>query len=248
MDLSSGRPISTLLLCFFFSAFIAAAQKQTVAIGEPAPVKIEDLMKQADLVAIVHLLSGDVEHYPKAVYKAEVVQAFKGVEKGTTIYFGPFMGYGLGDDLLVFLHHSEKGIEPKQAVTNSGLSYGPISSFYLVMYQGYSALRIEYDCVFDGKETAQRCDDGIRVNTYQVVLPKSVKTYPSSTRGSFSEDTKWVRKTVLVEYLRKLSKSRLTDYRRSQFKWTVCALYVQYPAYLTPPSCKAYNLPLHLKT
>ncbi len=164
-------------------------------------------MKQADLVAIVRLLSGDIEHYPKAVYKAEVVQSFKGVQKGAIIYFGPFIGYGLGEELLVFLHHSERGIEPNQPVTNSGLSYGPISSFYLVMYEGYSALRIQYDCVFDGKEIAQQCADGISVNTLQVVLPKSVKTYPSRTKGSSNEETKWVRKAVLVAYLQELSKS-----------------------------------------
>ena len=194
------------LLCFIFSVPFAEAQEQTVKINEPAPVKVEDLMKQADLVAIVRLLSGDIEHYPKAVYKAEVLQPFKGVDKAAIIYFGPFMGYGLGEELLVFLHHSEKGIEPEHPATNSGLSYGPISSFYLVMYDGHSALRIKYDCVFDGKEIAQQCGDGIRVNTYQVVLPKSVKTYPPSTKGSFSEDIKWVRKTVLVAYLQKLAK------------------------------------------
>jgi hypothetical protein len=207
MKISRGRAFFIFLLCFIFSASIAEAQEQTATISEPAPVKVEDLMKQADLVAIIHLLSGDTEHYPKAVYKAEVLQPFKGVGKGAVIYLGPFIGYGLGEELLVFLHHSEKGIEPKQPVTTSGLSYGPISSFYLVMYEGYGALRIKYDCVFDGKEIAQQCDDGIRVNAHQVVLPKSVKTYPSSARGSFSEVTKWVRKTVLVAYLQKLSKS-----------------------------------------
>jgi hypothetical protein len=108
---------------------------------------------------------------------------------------------------LVFLHHSEKGIEPKRPLANTGLSYGPISSFYLVMDEGYSALRIKYDCVFDGKEIAQQCDDGVRVNTDQVILPKSVKTYPSSNNGSLSENTKWVRKKVFVTYLRKLPKS-----------------------------------------
>ena len=207
MKISPVRAFYLSLLCFIFYRPVAEAQQQKVTISEPAPVKVEDLMKQADLVAIVHLLSGDTEHSPKAVYKAEVLQPFKGVEKGATIYLGPFIGYGLGEDLLVFLHHSEKGIEPNQPVANSGLSYGPISSFFLVMYEGYSALRIKYDCVFDGKEIAQQCDDGVRVNTYQVILPKSVKTYPSSNRGSFSEDTKWVRKTVFVTYLEKLPKS-----------------------------------------
>jgi hypothetical protein len=207
MKISPARAFYVSLLCFISCGSVGAAQEQTVTISEPARVKVEDLMKQADLVAIVHLLSEDTEHYPKAVYKAEVLQPFKGVVKGATIYLGPFIGYGLGEELLVFLHHSEKGIEPKQLLANSGLTYGPISSFYLVMYEGYSALRIKYDCVFDGKEIAQQCDDGVRVNTYQVILPKSIKTYPSSNRGSFSQDTKWVRKAEFVTYLEKLPKS-----------------------------------------
>jgi hypothetical protein len=207
MKIPAVQAFCVAILCSIFLSPIAEAQERTVTISEPTRVTVADLMKQADLVAIVHLLSGDTENHPKPVYKAEVLQPFKGVEKGATIYLGPFIGYGLGEDLLVFLHRSEKGIEPKQPLVNSSLSYGPISSFYLLMYEGYGALRIKYDCVFDGKEIAQQCDDGVRVNTYQVILPQSVKTYPSLIRGSFEENTKWVRKTVFVTYLQKLPKS-----------------------------------------
>jgi len=182
---------------------------------------------------LVHLLSGDVEHYPKAVYKAEVVQAFKGVEKGTTIYFGPFMGYGLGDDLWCSCITFRKGIDPsKRDQFRPELRTNFILSTFSC-HQGYSALRIEYDCVFDGKETR----NDVRWNQSEYLpggLTKECEDLSSSTRGSFSEDTKWVRKTVLVEYLRKLSKSRLTDYRRSQFKWTVCGYTSSTHAYLTP--------------
>jgi hypothetical protein len=97
-------------------------QQQTVTITEPAVVKIEELLKQADLIAVVRILSGDTEQYPSAVYKAEVLQSFKGAGVGTTVYFGPFITYGLGSQYLVFLHRSEKGIEPKQPTSASGLS------------------------------------------------------------------------------------------------------------------------------
>ncbi len=105
----------------------------------------------------------------------------------------------------LFSFTTPRGIEPKRPANGSGLSYGPISAFYLVMYDGYSALPVQYECAFEGKETAQQCDYGIKVNTHQIVLPKSVKTYPSSIRDSFSEDTKWVRKSVFIAYLQKLS-------------------------------------------
>lgn len=196
-----------LVLCFAATACAAKAQQQqtTVTITEPARVKIDALMKQADLVASVHILSGDSEHYPRAVYKAEVLEAFKGVKKGAIIYFGPFIGYALGEELVVFLKHSEQGIDPKPSATSSGVNYGPISSFYLIMYDGYSALQVKYECVFDGKDSAQQCDDGVRVNTYQVILPKNIKAYPSSATDSSSEDAKWVRKTAFFEYLQQLS-------------------------------------------
>jgi len=180
-------------------------QQVSTTISEPATVKVEQLLKQADLVAVVQILSGDTEHYPSAVYKAEVLRSFKGTDNGAIIYFGPFISYRLGGEYVVFLHHSDKRIELKPQQTASGLSYGPISSFYLVMYEGYSALPVEYNCVFDGKEIAQHCDYGVKVNTYQVVLPKGLRTYPSATIGSFSENTRWVRKETFISLLLKLS-------------------------------------------
>lgn len=61
---------------------ITTAQQQTVTLTEPSPVKIQELFKQADLVAVVRILSGDTEQYPTAVYKAKVVQSFKGIDVG----------------------------------------------------------------------------------------------------------------------------------------------------------------------
>ena len=197
------------VLCFIVAACTAKAQQQQTTITtttiEPAPVKIEALMKQADLVASVRILSGDSEGYPRTVYKAEVVEAFKGVKKGAIIYFGPFIGYALGEELVVFLKHSEQGIDPKPSATSSSLNYGPISSFYLIMYDGYSALHVSYECVFDGKDIAHQCDYGVRVNTYQVALPKSIRTYPASVTYPSSDDTRWVRKIAFIEYLQRMS-------------------------------------------
>ena len=41
-------------------------------------VKIADLFKEADVVAEVKIMSGDAEHYPMVVYKAQVLKAYKG--------------------------------------------------------------------------------------------------------------------------------------------------------------------------
>src|SRR6476660_10016171 len=206
MKIFMTRVYFTSLVCLTVVASTAKAQKLEVTISEPAPVKIEELFKQADLIAVVHILSGDAEHYQTAVYKAEVLQPFKGTEKGATIYFGPYIRYELGGELIVFLRRSRNGTEPKQQTATSGLSYGPISPFYLVLYEGYSALQTQYECVFDGKDIAQQCDDGVEVNTSQVILPKSIRTFPSSTKGAFSRETHWVRKKAFIAYLEKLSK------------------------------------------
>ena len=203
-------------LCSFTSAPLAESQERSAAItvtsqgrtttiSEPAPVTVEGLLRQADLAAIVRVVSGDTENYPSAIYKAEVLEPFKGIKKGSTFYFGPFIGFGLGEEYLLFLHHSERAIEPKEKAPLSGLNYGRISELYEIMYEGYSAIPIKYDCVFDGKEITQQCDYGMKLNTNQVILPKKIKTYPSSTKGSFSEDTKWVRKTVFIAYLQTIS-------------------------------------------
>src|SRR5713226_579793 len=130
--------IFTLILSFTF------APGSTIA-----PVKVNDLFKEADLVAIVRILSGDSEHYPVTVYKAKVITALKGTDLAETIYFGPFVGSGVGNEYLVFLKKSGNGIKPKD--DSPGLNYGPVPLFFQIMYDGYTILPSAYACVFDGK-------------------------------------------------------------------------------------------------
>ena len=197
-----AKVVFVLLVGSIASAPAATAHSAATSIAQ---VKIEELVKQADLVAILRILSGDTESYPTTVYKAEVVQAFKGTQPRATIYFGPFEGYGVGKEFFVFLQNAEKGIEPRPQKGGAGLNYGTISSFYQVMYAGYSALSVEYECFFDGEEPAQKCEDGVKINTQQVILPKSVRTFSSTTKGLSGDEIRWVRKSVLVAYLEKLT-------------------------------------------
>jgi len=80
------------LACVAVSACGITAQSKTTASLEPASLKSGDLVKQADLVASIRIVSGDTEHDPKAVYKGEILEAFNAAEKGAIIYFGPFTG------------------------------------------------------------------------------------------------------------------------------------------------------------
>lgn len=185
---------------------ITTAQQQTVTLTEPSPVKIQELFKQADLVAVVRILSGDTEQYPTAVYKAKVVQSFKGIDVGAKVFFGPYVSYGLGSEYLLFLQRSKKIIEPKEQSGAPGINYGRVDSFYTVMYQGESAMPVQYTCDFDGKDIAQRCDYGIKFNSHQVILPDKIKTFPLNSTEASSSNDRWVRKTALISFLKSLSK------------------------------------------
>ncbi|MFZ1919894.1 MAG: hypothetical protein WAU58_20165, partial [Terriglobales bacterium] len=68
--ISGGVPIATAEL---------PAISQVVTITEPGVYQLSDLLKAADIVAVVKVLSGDTENYEHAVYKGEVIRSFKGV-------------------------------------------------------------------------------------------------------------------------------------------------------------------------
>lgn len=202
--------------CLFFSGVlvaglaisVAAGQVKQIEISEPATVNLEDLFKQADIVAAVYILSGDSEHYPDAVYKAEVFTPFKGVRKGDRIYFGPFVGYAVGGEYLAFLRRSKDGARPVDGAEKTGLHYGAIDVLYRIMYQGYSVMPVQYVCVFDGKDAQERCDYGVKINTYQVKFPKAVKTYPLEPDDESTSDSNWVKRNVLISVLEALRRSK----------------------------------------
>jgi|ERR1035441_340554 hypothetical protein len=137
--------VAVLVVC----ATAARGQVKSVTISEPAMVKVDDLFKQADLVAIMRVLSGDSEHYPVTVYKAEVINAFKGVRDTEHLYFGPFVYYGVGREYLAFLRRAKEELRASRNLDEAGLNYGTIGVSYQVMYDGYSVMPVEYACVFD---------------------------------------------------------------------------------------------------
>jgi hypothetical protein len=171
-----------------------------------AKVKLEDLFRQADFVAIVKVLSADGEHYGQtAVYKAQVVRAFKGALEKETIYFGPHTGGSLDSEYLIFARKSE-GIRP-DGDANAG--FGAIPVFYRTMYSGFGQLEIDYVCVFDGKEIKDQCDHGMKLTPSQIILPKELKTFPKKQASDACESVielvanyqRWVRRSWMVEQL-----------------------------------------------
>ncbi len=68
-------------------------------------------------------------------------------------------------------------------------------------------MEISYECVFDGKDIAQRCDYGVRVCTDYIKLPKSMPTFPPMTEET-PFGCRWVRKSVFLSLLDTLANPR----------------------------------------
>jgi hypothetical protein len=190
-----------LTLALLVGCIPAATSQETVVIGEPATLTVSELFKQADIVAVIRILSGDSEHYPITVYKAKVLTPFKGAQRGERLYFGPFVSYGVGSEYLAFLQRSKSGVAPSAGTADSGLHFGSVGAFYRVMYEGYSVMPIRYVCVFGGGEPKEPCDYAVEINTYQVKLPKSLRTTPAETEDMSSGDKKWVKREGLLSVL-----------------------------------------------
>jgi len=175
---------------------VCAQSSQTVTITEPGIIKLEKLFQISDTVALVRVISGDTECYDKAVYKGEVVKSFKGPAIGQKLYFGPYVGTRLGREYVLFLRSAPKPLSP---ISKSGVNYGDVQ-YSEIFNEGYSSMECSYECVFDGKGISQQCDDGVRVCTDYIKLPKSLSVFPPTT-----EDTpfgcRWVRKSAFLAAL-----------------------------------------------
>jgi hypothetical protein len=181
----------------------SAQQSREVTITEPGIYELAGLFKQADTVALVKVVSGDTEAYSVAIYKAEVVKSFKGAAARATVYFGPYVGERLGWEYILFLRNVPNPITPK---TTSGAGYGTIH-YAEVFNEGYTSMMTSYECVFDGRDTAQKCDYGVRVCTDYIKLPKATPTFPPVAEQT-PFGCRWVRKTVFTSLLEELSNQR----------------------------------------
>jgi hypothetical protein len=186
------------------SARLTPAQQTTqITTVEPGVINLKSLFEKADTVALVKVVSGDTENYATAVYKAELIQSFKGAVVGETVYFGPYVGVRLGWEYVLFLRRVAKPLTPK---TTSNVNYGTVN-YYEVFNEGYTSMETSYGCVFDGKEIAGHCDHGVRVYTDYIVLPKSLRTFsPKAEETAFG--CRWVRKKAFVSVLESLRESK----------------------------------------
>lgn len=85
-NLEEVRPPRPLLISLLFCSPVLA--QETVEISEPATVSLASLFAQADVVAVVQVVSGDSESYEAVVYKSKVLTVFKGAQQGQYLFFG----------------------------------------------------------------------------------------------------------------------------------------------------------------
>jgi hypothetical protein len=114
------------------------------------------------------------------------------------------VGLGVGSEYFVFLKKSTDDLK----IVNANPYYGSIRTFYRIMYDGFSVLESGYDCVFDGKEISQQCDNSVELNPDQVILPASVKVFPADDPGPLTNYHKWVRKSLFIQLLEQIAQDR----------------------------------------
>jgi hypothetical protein len=204
-DMKTAPVLLGLLLSVLHQQPIAQAQSvtskegapQSITIAEPGRIPLKKLFKMSDTVALVRILSGDTENYETAIYKATVVQSFRGATDGQTLYFGPFIGQRLGFEAIVFL---QKAQTPAVPTTKPEAAYGTVP-FYKVFNEGYSSMEVSYQCEFDGKEIKDQCDDGVKVCTDYIVLPKGTETSPP-VQEETAFGCRWVRRATFLSLLK----------------------------------------------
>ena len=169
-------------------------------------IPVAELFKEADMVAIVQVVDGQVlgelEESCGAKYKARVIRGFKGAETGY-IYFGHFHGYEIGGRYLLFLTKPDRDYRPLMSTNSRAMEAekeylekcSNVRTANRVMHSGNGALKIMWTGEYKYK-------DAVAVPNRYVAFPESVPRKPADLgeRGEFSEYV-WILETSAIEYL-----------------------------------------------
>jgi hypothetical protein len=178
-----------------------AQQPKEVTVTEPGKIELAQLFKAADIVATVRIVSGDTENYTTAMYKAEVKRSFKGTNAGENVYFGPYIGFKLGGEYLLFLRNAKVPAVPKEATAMYGIVHHGV-----VFNEGYSSMAVSYECVFDGKDVGQQCDYAVRVCTDYTILPQYIRTFPPGSKET-PFGCRWTRRSAFESLVGQIAAS-----------------------------------------
>lgn len=181
---------------------ITTANRRIDSIPRP---ELEKLYEEADLVAFIRIVSGDTENYEDTIYKSSVITAYKGIDTGKTVFFGPYVSYGVGSEYLIFLKKSGTviGKISTKGKRSRTIAYDDSSEYFRVMYGGYSILPVSYECAFGSISASGSC--AYAVNMATVILPNSIKSFPEETRGE-KFNAAFVQKASIEAFLNTLKK------------------------------------------
>lgn len=176
-----------------------------VTTSDPKSVSIESLFAEADAVAFVKVMSGDIENYNDALYKAATTKGYKGLKEKDVIYFAPFIGYGIRSEYLVFLRKTD-GVIGDIVDKNSKSKmrpYDPAQKIHEIMYEGYGIMPVSFECAFQ-KPSHSTCQEAVQFVISQVTLPKRIKTYPEEKPDETPSNKRFVKRSEIEGSLESL--------------------------------------------
>lgn len=173
-------------------------------------IPVDELFNEADMVAIVQVVDGQVigkfENSCGAKYKARVIRRFKGNDT-EYIYFGHFQGYEIGGRYLLFLTKPGRDYHPLMSTNSHAMKderehmkkCSSLLTANQIMHSGYGALKIMSTGEYKYKEA-------VAVPNKYVVFPETVprKYADLGERGKFGEYV-WILETSAIEYLESIT-------------------------------------------
>jgi len=171
-------------------------QPQQLTPRESESFSIADLFSRADTVVLASVTAGDTRSYDVPLFKAQVLQAFKGASNGATLFFSPFAGMQVDMQYFLFLRNAPTPISPRP-----GPSHGFGTVPYLEVFDGgYTSMPTSYQCVFT-TDPKHHCDYAVKVCTDYISLPASVDTSGAPGASGPPPNCRWIKKDVFTTLL-----------------------------------------------
>lgn len=172
-----------------------------------APIRVKDLYSRSSEIVRARVVSGNTEAYqysasdptPWPVCKLKVMDSFKHALTDDIIFLAPCADIELGGEYILFLENANP---PSLRPGFERNSYGVLERSKKISNAGNGSMHVEYTCVFDGRVPDQSCDYGVELNPSQVILPKSLATFPKAPATEETNYKRWIRKKEFVELLR----------------------------------------------
>ena len=185
--------IKTLILLFFLAGFGITTNVHSDTLKAQ---RIASLYEEADFVGFVKILSGEFKEYSGAVYKARVLKILKGNPIETEIYLGPFSGYGIGSEYLLFSRKTGQTLAthwPQDRQSRDSLSFPANAEYFSIMFEGFGMMSIQYVVRLDG--------NAVEIPTH-IKLPPELKE-----KIKRSDNKEWVGKDDIAKYLESFGKA-----------------------------------------